>query len=68
MRWPRSAYDRGMLDPAGSLIAAMLVLVFVLLSAWALFWVIRLAVRYGVNDALRMHRDRAAERSDATRL
>lgn len=30
--------------------------VLALLSVWALFWVIRLAVRYGVNDALQMNR------------
>lgn len=29
----------------------------VLLSIWAAFWVIRLAVRYGMNDALRMNRE-----------
>jgi len=28
-----------------------------LLGAWLLFWVIRLGVRYGVDDALRRHRD-----------
>ena len=27
-----------------------------LLILWASFWVIRLAVRYGVHDALRMNR------------
>ncbi|WP_243059478.1 hypothetical protein [Nocardioides sp. SR21] len=31
--------------------------VFALLSVWAVFWVIRLAVRCGMNDALRMNRD-----------
>ena len=31
--------------------------VLAFLSIWAAFWVIRLAVRYGVNDALRMNRD-----------
>jgi hypothetical protein len=30
--------------------------VLALLSVWATFWVIRLAVRYGMNDALRMNR------------
>ena len=28
----------------------------VFLVVWAAFWVIRLAVRYGVDDALRKHR------------
>lgn len=35
------------------------VLVFAVLAAlglWTAFWVIRLAVRYGTNDALRMNR------------
>jgi hypothetical protein len=31
--------------------------VWVLLLIWAAFWVIRLAVRYGVDDALRKHRE-----------
>jgi hypothetical protein len=31
--------------------------VLAFLSIWAAFWVIRLAVRYGMNDALRMNRD-----------
>lgn len=30
--------------------------VLALLVTWAAFWVIRLAVRYGMNDALRMNR------------
>ena len=30
--------------------------VLALLSTWAAFWVIRLAVRYGMNDALRVNR------------
>ena len=35
---------------------AMLVsAIFVLLGLWMLFWVIRLGVRYGVNDALKMN-------------
>jgi hypothetical protein len=29
---------------------------------WALFWIIRLGVRYGVNDAIRMNSDLLAER------
>lgn len=63
---PRAAYDRDMFA-GGSFFAAVFVLLIVLLSAWALFWVIRLAVRYGVSDALRESRDRATERSDAAR-
>ena len=31
--------------------------VLAFLTVWAAFWVIRLAVRYGMNDALRMNRD-----------
>ncbi|WP_122816822.1 hypothetical protein [Nocardioides pantholopis] len=31
--------------------------VLALMSTWALFWVIRLAVRYGMSDALRMNQD-----------
>lgn len=30
--------------------------VLAFLAIWAAFWVIRLAVRYGMNDALRMNR------------
>jgi hypothetical protein len=26
------------------------------LGGWALFWIVRLGVRYGMNDALRMNR------------
>lgn len=29
---------------------------FAVLCVWSLFWIIRLAVRYGVNDAIRMNR------------
>lgn len=36
--------------------AVLYVVVLALLTIWAAFWVIRLAVRYGVNDALRMNR------------
>ena len=35
--------------------------VLAFLALWAAFWVIRLAVRYGVNDALRMNSDRIRE-------
>ena len=36
--------------------------ILALLSVWALFWIIRLGVRYGVNDAIRMNRGLLAER------
>lgn len=38
--------------------------VLVLLVTWAAFWVIRLAVRYGMNDALRMNRTWLVPESD----
>ena len=45
--------------------AAMLYFgVLALLTVWATFWVIRLAVRYGMNDALRMNRAWLAQESD----
>ena len=47
--------------------AAVLAVVFALLCVWALFWIIRLAVRYGMNDALRMNRDWLSQRDDAHR-
>lgn len=31
--------------------------VLALLCVWTVFWVIRLAVRYGMHDALTIHRD-----------
>jgi hypothetical protein len=34
------------------------------LSIWAAFWVIRLAVRYGMNDAFGMNRDWLAPERD----
>ena len=37
--------------------------ILALLILWAAFWVIRLAVRYGMNDALRMNRDWLREKS-----
>jgi hypothetical protein len=37
-------------------VAVLYFAVFALSSVWALFWVIRLAVRYGVNDAFKMNR------------
>ncbi len=36
--------------------------ILALLCAWALFWIIRLGVRYGVNDAIRMNRGLLVER------
>ena len=38
--------------------------VLALMTVWAIFWVIRLAVRYGMNDALRMNRAWLAPESD----
>jgi len=38
--------------------------VLALLTVWAAFWVIRLAVRYGMNDALRMNRAWLIQQSD----
>lgn len=38
--------------------------VLALLTVWATFWVIRLAVRYGMNDALNMNRDWLASQRD----
>ncbi|GAA1477955.1 hypothetical protein GCM10009623_24010 [Nocardioides aestuarii] len=41
---------------------------FWLVGAWAAFWLIRLAVRYGVSDALQAHRAaQDPERSELTR-
>ena len=37
-----------------------------LLVLFSLFWVIRLAVRYGVNDALRMNREWLPSRESRT--
>lgn len=36
--------------------AMLYFVVLAFLAIWAAFWVIRLAVRYGMNDALRMNR------------
>ena len=45
----------------------MLTIVFFAVSAlltfWAAFWVIRLAVRHGMNDALRMNREWLSQRT-----
>ncbi|WP_127480196.1 hypothetical protein [Nocardioides pantholopis] len=40
-------------------------MVLVLMSTWALFWVIRLAVRYGMTDALRMNQDLLRNNTEA---
>ncbi|WP_310963372.1 hypothetical protein [Nocardioides terrisoli] len=45
-----------MVFPVGSLAELLTIGVFVLLCVWAVFWLIRLAVRSGVSDALRMNR------------
>ena len=44
----------------------LFVAVYVLLILWFAFWVIRLGVRYGVNDALRMNQDWLRSRVDQT--
>ena len=44
--------------------AMLFFVVLALLATWAAFWVIRLAVRYGVNDALRMNRTWLVPESD----
>lgn len=41
--------------------------VLALLTLWAAFWVIRLAVRYGMNDALTMNRDWLTSQHDRNR-
>jgi len=38
--------------------------VFALATIFAVFWVIRLAVRYGTNDALRMNRHWLGSQND----
>lgn len=45
-----------MIIPFGSLTAVLVFVVFAVLCVWAVFWLVRLAVRYGVSDALRMNR------------
>jgi hypothetical protein len=37
--------------------AGLVFVVLASLSLWTAFWVIRLAVRHGMNDALRMNRN-----------
>lgn len=48
-------------------LALLFYVVFAVLAIWAAFWLIRLAVRYGVDDALRMKeaRQRAGDSSRA---
>jgi hypothetical protein len=38
--------------------------VVALVTLWAAFWLIRLAVRYGMNDALKMNREWVREEQD----
>ena len=40
------------------------VAVLSVLAVWTLFWVVRLAVRYGTNDALRMNREWLSSRHE----
>lgn len=40
--------------------------VFAVLALWSAFWVIRLAVRHGVDDALRMNKPWLNVKDDAT--
>lgn len=44
----------------------MLIAVYALVVLWFAFWAIRLGVRYGMNDALRMNRDWLGSREDQT--
>ena len=44
--------------------AMLFFVVLAVLTTWAAFWVIRLAVRYGMNDALRMNRTWLVPESD----
>lgn len=37
--------------------ASLFFVILAVLGPWATFWIIRLGVRYGTNDALRMNRD-----------
>ena len=46
---------------------ALSAVVMYLLAVFAVFWVIRLAVRYGMNDALRMNRAWLQRDAQATR-
>ncbi|MQW77112.1 hypothetical protein GHK92_14625 [Nocardioides sp. dk4132] len=41
--------------PLFTLALPLFTAVFALACVWAVFWIIRLAVRYGVNDAIRMN-------------
>ena len=44
--------------------AVLYFIVLAVLITWAAFWIIRLAVRYGMNDALRMNRAWLAQREE----
>jgi hypothetical protein len=48
--------------------AVLYVVVVALVPLWVAFWVIRLAVRYGMNDALKMNREwlRAGQERDVS--
>ena len=52
---------------SSSLVLPLFTIVFGLACVWALFWIIRLAVRYGVNDAIRMNPALLAARQPAPR-
>ncbi len=41
---------------SGNPVAILYPIALALITLWAVFWMIRLGVRYGVNDALRMNR------------
>ena len=52
MRGPTRTYSW----PVSRILVLPLVTVaFALACVWAVFWIIRLGVRYGVNDAIRMN-------------
>lgn len=51
----RSRADVGLTVPGVE--AVLYFAVLALVSIWAICWVIGLAVRHGINDALRMNRD-----------
>lgn len=42
----------------------MYLAVLALVAVWAVFWIVRLAVRYGMNDALSMNREWLAYQRD----
>ena len=39
------------------MVAILYFAVLAVLSIWALFWIVRLGVRYGMNDALHANRE-----------